>query len=104
MLFVALPHGVAMGKMAELREKAPIVIDLSADFRLRNPADYPNWYGHEHQEPELLDDSSTASRSCTARRSGDANLISSAGCMATTAILGLYPLYRAGVVDLPGRS
>ncbi len=40
-IFSALPHGVAMGKMAELRQKAPIVIDLSADFRLRDAADYP---------------------------------------------------------------
>src|SRR3712207_9419310 len=45
-LFVALPHGVAMGKMHDLRRKAGIVIDLSADFRLRNPADYPKRYGH----------------------------------------------------------
>src|SRR3712207_4443123 len=42
-LFVALPHGVAMGKMAELRRKAGVVIDLGADFRLRNAADYPKW-------------------------------------------------------------
>ena len=53
-LFVALPHGVAMGKMAELQRKANVVIDLSADFRLRDPAGYPKWYGHDHTEPELL--------------------------------------------------
>ena len=50
-LFIALPHGVSMGKMACLREKAPIIIDLSADFRLNDPADYPTWYGHEHERP-----------------------------------------------------
>ena len=44
-LFVALPHGVAMGRMAELRRKAGTIIDLSADFRLRDAADYPKWYG-----------------------------------------------------------
>ncbi|MDQ3779709.1 MAG: N-acetyl-gamma-glutamyl-phosphate reductase, partial [Chloroflexota bacterium] len=53
-LFVALPHGVAMGKMADLRQKAEVVVDLSADFRLRNAADYPKWYGHDHSEPDLL--------------------------------------------------
>ena len=55
-IFSALPHGVAMGQMTELRLKAPIIIDLSADFRLRNAADYPKWYGHEHTLPDLLDD------------------------------------------------
>ena len=50
-IFSALPHGVAMGQMGELRQKASIVIDLSADFRLRNPGDYPKWYGHDHQDP-----------------------------------------------------
>src|SRR5688572_9767123 len=54
-LFSALPHGVGMGQMKDLRQKAPIVIDLSADFRLRDPADYPKWYGHEHEHPALLD-------------------------------------------------
>src|SRR4051812_22825691 len=43
-LFIALPHGVAMGKMATLREKAEIVIDLSADFRLNDASGYPTWY------------------------------------------------------------
>src|SRR5262245_15477006 len=47
-LFIALPHGVSMKKMTELRERARIIIDLSADFRLNNPNDYPTWYGHEH--------------------------------------------------------
>src|SRR3954454_22917466 len=99
-LFVALPHGVAMGKMESLRGKAEIIIDLSADFRLNDPAGYPLWYSHVHELtdmvgyfvygiPELHRDE--------IRRS---NLISSAGCMATTSILGLYPLFRAGIVDL----
>ena len=55
-LFVALPHGVSMGKMACLREKAPIIIDLSADFRLNDPAGYPTWYDHEHSDPGMLDE------------------------------------------------
>src|SRR3712207_4447427 len=53
-LFVALPHGVAMGKMDKLRKLAGVVIDLSADFRLRDPAAYPKWYGHEPTAPDLL--------------------------------------------------
>jgi LysW-gamma-L-alpha-aminoadipyl-6-phosphate/LysW-L-glutamyl-5-phosphate reductase len=99
-LFVALPHGVAMGQMAGLRRLAPIVIDLSADFRLRNAADYPKWYGHEHTTPEMLGEFVYGIPELHRDEIREANLISSAGCMATTTILGLYPLYQAGVVDL----
>jgi LysW-gamma-L-alpha-aminoadipyl-6-phosphate/LysW-L-glutamyl-5-phosphate reductase len=48
-LFLALPHGVSMEKLPEVRELAPIIIDLSSDFRLNNPGDYPTWYSHEQQ-------------------------------------------------------
>jgi N-acetyl-gamma-glutamyl-phosphate/LysW-gamma-L-alpha-aminoadipyl-6-phosphate reductase len=98
-LFVALPHGVAMGKMAELRRKANVVIDLSADFRLRSPADYPKWYGKQHTAPEQLADFVYGIPELHRAEIRESNAISSAGCMATSAILGLYPLYRAGVVD-----
>ncbi len=98
-LFVALPHGVAMGRMAELRRKAGMVIDLSADFRLRNAADYPKWYGREHTAPELLAEFVYGIPELHREELAGADAISSAGCMATTTILGLYPLYRAGVVD-----
>ena len=99
-LFCALPHGVAMGQMAELRRMAPIVIDLSADFRLRNPADYPKWYGHEHEQPEMLGEFVYGIPELHREEIREAHLISSAGCMAAASILGLYPLYQAGVVDL----
>jgi N-acetyl-gamma-glutamyl-phosphate/LysW-gamma-L-alpha-aminoadipyl-6-phosphate reductase len=99
-LFSALPHGVAMSQMNELRQKAPIVIDLSADFRLRNPGDYPKWYGHEHDDPALLESFVYGIPELHREEIRDANLISSAGCMAATAILGLYPLFQAKVVDL----
>lgn len=99
-LFIALPHGVAMGKMRDLRAKAEVLIDLSADFRLRNAADYPVWYDHEHTEPELLREFVYGIPELHREEIRTSNLISSAGCMATTAILGLYPLYKAGVVNL----
>jgi N-acetyl-gamma-glutamyl-phosphate/LysW-gamma-L-alpha-aminoadipyl-6-phosphate reductase len=98
-LFVALPHGVAMGKMAELRTKARTVIDLSADFRLRDPAAYPTWYGHEHSAPAMLAEFVYGIPELHRAELAEADAISSAGCMATSTILGLYPLYRAGVVD-----
>jgi N-acetyl-gamma-glutamyl-phosphate/LysW-gamma-L-alpha-aminoadipyl-6-phosphate reductase len=99
-LFVALPHGVAMGKMTELRKIAPIIIDLSADFRLRDAADYPKWYSHEHELPQLLGKFVYGIPELHREELKSADLISSAGCMATTTILGLWPLYKAGVADL----
>ena len=98
-LFVALPHGVAMGKMAELRAKATVTIDLSADFRLRDPAAYPKWYGHDHSAPDQLREFVYGIPELHRAEMAEANAIASAGCMATTTILGLYPLYQAGVVD-----
>ena len=98
-LFLALPHGVAMGKMPDLRRKAAVVIDLSADFRLRDPAGYPKWYGHEHNAPETLPDFTLGIPELHRDELRTADAIACPGCMSTTAILGLYPLYRAGVVD-----
>ena len=99
-LFVATPHGASMKKMEAFRQLAPIVIDLSADFRLNSPDGYPKWYEHEHELPELLTEFVYGIPELHREEIRESNLISSAGCMATTSILGLYPLFQAGVVDL----
>lgn len=99
-LFVALPHGVAMGKMESLRDKAGIIIDLSADFRLNDAAGYPTWYAHDHCVPDMLGEFVYGIPELHRNELRRSNLISSAGCMATSSILGLYPLFQAGIVDL----
>ena len=99
-LFVATPHGVSMGKMVSLREKARTIIDLSADFRLNDPAGYPTWYLTDHSEPDMLGEFVYGIPELHRDAIRRNNLISSAGCMATTSILGLYPLFQAGIVDL----
>ncbi len=99
-LFLALPHGTSMGRISEWTELAPVIIDLSADFRLRNPDDYPTWYGHEHEQPELLSEWVYGVPELHREEIRDASYISSGGCLATAAILGLYPLFQAGIVDL----
>ncbi|MEJ7697287.1 MAG: hypothetical protein WKF78_11875 [Candidatus Limnocylindrales bacterium] len=53
-VFLALPHGTAAGIVPDLVAKGTAVIDLGPDFRLRDPADYPRWYGFEHPRPDLL--------------------------------------------------
>ena len=98
-LFLALPHGVTMGQLAAMREKAPTIIDLSADFRLNNPADYPTWYGHEHTVPDELGSFVYGCPELHRDEIRRADWIASPGCMSITSILGLYPLFQAGVVD-----
>lgn len=99
-LFIALPHGVTMNEIEGMIDKAPIIIDLSADFRLNNAGDYPVWYEHDHTKPGLLSDFIYGIPELHREEMKTANRISSAGCLATAAILGLYPLFRAGIVDL----
>jgi len=98
-LFLALPHGVTMGQLAEMRQKASTIIDLSADFRLNNPEDYPTWYGHEHSVPEELGNFVYGCPELHRDEIAWADWIASPGCMSITSILGLYPLFQAGVVD-----
>jgi len=54
-LFLCLPHGSAMRRIGQLESIATTIIDLSADFRLRCPDDYPTWYGHPHDAPQYLE-------------------------------------------------
>lgn len=99
-LFLCLPHGVSMEMLPRLRDKAEVIIDLSADYRLNNPEDYPTWYNHEHSNPDLLGKFVYGIPELHREAIREADFISGAGCTATTAILGLYPLFRAGIVDL----
>ena len=98
-LFLGLPHGVSMESLPRLQDKAETIIDLSADFRLNNPRDYPTWYGREHLHPDLLGKFVYGIPELHRDEIREASFISGAGCMATASILGLYPLFQAGVVD-----
>lgn len=98
LLFVALPHGSFMHKFGPLSALAPRIIDLSADFRLRNPQDYLTWYGHEHANPEALKKFVYGIVELHREELRQASYVTGAGCLATTAILGLMPLFKSGVV------
>ncbi len=99
-LFLCLPHGMAMKNIELLRKLAPKLIDLSGDFRLRNPKDYDMWYGHPHSNPRLLKEFVYGIPELHREEIKKANYVSSAGCNATCTILGLYPLLKACVIDL----
>lgn len=98
-LFLCLPHGVSSGEIKHYRALAPRVIDLSGDFRLRSPELYQQWYGHTHPAPALLSEVVYGLPELHRSELREATFASGTGCMATAAILGLAPLYRAGVVD-----
>jgi LysW-gamma-L-alpha-aminoadipyl-6-phosphate/LysW-L-glutamyl-5-phosphate reductase len=89
-VFLATPHTVAMAMLADL--DAPCVIDLSADFRLRDPAVYSRYYGVEHLAADQLAGFVTGCPELFRDQLPDAKRISVPGCMATAAVLALAPL------------
>jgi LysW-gamma-L-alpha-aminoadipyl-6-phosphate/LysW-L-glutamyl-5-phosphate reductase len=91
-LFLAQPHGVAMLAIEALRRQARIVVDLSADFRLRDQDTFSRAYGVKHAHPDLVDRFVPGLPELYRERLRDATLISIPGCMATAAILALRPL------------
>lgn len=97
-VFLCAPHGTAQREIDRYLGLAGRVVDLSADFRLRDPAAYEAWYGEPHARPDLLE--SAAYGLCETGRSRirEARLISGVGCNATAMILALLPLARAGLV------
>lgn len=99
-LFLALPHSRAMHNIASYQKMAQKIVDLSGDFRLKDPADYEKWYGLKHPKPELLSDFVYGIPELHREEMRHANYISSAGCNATVTILGLYPLFKNGLADL----
>lgn len=98
-LFLALPHGRAMADIERLRELAPGVVDLSADFRLDDPEAYRKWYGQEHARPDLLQEFVYGVPEVNRVRLASARYATGAGCNATATILALQPLYKRGLVE-----
>src|SRR5438874_7204381 len=96
--FVCLPHAAAAESVITLLERGTKVIDLSADFRLRDAALYEEWYKHVHPAPALLE--SAVYGLCERYRSAieGASLVANPGCYATAAILGLAPALAAGII------
>jgi N-acetyl-gamma-glutamyl-phosphate/LysW-gamma-L-alpha-aminoadipyl-6-phosphate reductase len=96
-LFAATPHGVTMQRIDAFRDAAGVVVDLSADFRLQEEAQYDEWYDG-HEAPEHLDDAVYALPELHREDLPGADLIAAGGCNATAAILGLKPLFDADLL------
>ncbi len=97
--FVCLAHTEAAETVKQLRKAKKIVIDLSADFRLRDEKAYPEWYGHRHPCPELLKDAVYGLSEIYREKIKKADLIANPGCYPTGAALGLWPLLKADLID-----
>jgi N-acetyl-gamma-glutamyl-phosphate reductase len=96
--FLALPHGVAAEFAVPLTQAGCIVIDLSADFRLRSAEVYKEFYAHDHPAPDLLGKSVYGLPEVYRKQIKDALLIASPGCYPTSILLPALPLLRARLI------
>jgi N-acetyl-gamma-glutamyl-phosphate reductase len=102
LVFCGLPHGESQRIVPELRSRVGLIVDLAADFRLKDAALYPQWYGEEHGAPELLADAVYGLPELFREGLAGATLVAAAGCYPTSAGLALAPLVRAGLVEPTG--
>ena len=98
LVFTCLPHTEAMAVVPRLLEQGSTVIDLSADFRLRDAASYERWYGTPHSAPDLLAEAVYGLPETRRSDLPGARLVSGVGCIATATNLALLPLARAGLL------
>lgn len=98
-IFLALPHKTSMAVGLDLLQRGARVLDLSADYRLKDPAAYPTWYGVEHVAPLVLKEAAYGLPELHAEEIAAARLVAVPGCYPTGAILGLAPLIAEGLVD-----
>lgn len=95
-VFFATPHGVAMSQARELLAAGVRIIDLAADFRLRDPAEFERWYKQKHTCPELLEEAVYGLPEVHREALKRARIVGNPGCYPTTMILGLLPLLEGG--------
>lgn len=98
-VFTATPHGGSVNLVPKLIEAGLKVIDMSADFRLKNPNDYDKWYGWKHTHPKLLKEAAYGLPELHRQEIKNARLIACPGCMATATILALAPFVKADLID-----
>jgi N-acetyl-gamma-glutamyl-phosphate reductase len=101
-VFCALPHGASQRLMPELLSRVGHVVDLAADFRLKDATLYPTWYGEEHSCPELLEEAVFGLPELDRSELAGARLVAAPGCYVTAATLALAPLVKAGAVERSG--
>jgi N-acetyl-gamma-glutamyl-phosphate/LysW-gamma-L-alpha-aminoadipyl-6-phosphate reductase len=98
-LFLAMPHGESQEKIEQYAKTAGKIVDLAADFRLRDTALYERFYAEKHKAPEWLNKFVYGLPELHREEMKTASYISGVGCNATAANLALYPLVKAGLLD-----
>ncbi|MGL4602926.1 MAG: N-acetyl-gamma-glutamyl-phosphate reductase [Iodobacter sp.] len=98
-VFFATPNGIAMQQARELLDAGVKVIDLAADYRIKDIAEWSEWYGMEHASPELVAEAVYGLPEINRAAIKGARLIANPGCYPTAVQLGFLPLIEAGVID-----
>lgn len=98
-VFFATPNGIAMEQAAALLDAGVRVIDLAADFRIKDVAEWERWYGMKHAAPSLIAEAVYGLPEVNREQIKQAQLIANPGCYPTAVQLGFIPLLKAGVVD-----
>ena len=99
-VFFATPHGVAQNLVPEILAAGIRVVDLSADFRIRDIDIWEKWYAQKHAAPQLVSKAVYGLPEFNRDEIADANLVACAGCYPTSVQLGLKPLLEAGAIDV----
>ncbi len=102
MFFLALPHAASQEAVSYFHSKGKKVIDLSADFRLKNPAVYESWYNTPHTKLKALGVAVYGLPELHRKEIKKATLVANPGCYPTATILGIAPALRAGLVEAQG--
>ncbi len=98
-VFLAVPHGPAADLASRYRAQGRSVIDISADFRFRNPQEYERWYGRPHPAPELLPQAVYGLPEWFRQEIHKTKLTANPGCFPTGAILALAPIWRGHLIE-----
>ena len=98
--FMATPHGVAVSIVPDFLEAGCKVIDVSADYRLKDPNIYEEWYGLKHTAPDLLDEAVYGLTELNRSRLPGARIVANPGCYPTASILALAPVLQEGLAHL----
>ena len=97
--FSAMPHKESAGVIIPLIERGVKVVDISADFRLKDAAKYPDWYGFTHPAPKLLKEAAYGLPEIYRTQIASASLVANPGCYPTGAILALAPAVKYGIIE-----
>ena len=99
-VFTAVPHGSAVKLVPELAKTGLKIVDMSADFRLKDPSAYDHWYHNAHPYPDMLKSTPLGIPELNREEIRGSKLVANPGCMAITSILALSPIAKAGLIDL----